>query len=138
MPAKKLPKSAEQKRKKNQNVVESVESFGTEYLAAVIMPNPQNSSDEEKMMYLAFRNEMRSRIAWESEYDYYWMDHFSGDSETLTMMIEDDEEDRKDSVIERLIKRQKYNEAFHVWDHESGSQWVHIFLFFMPSIMPSS
>jgi hypothetical protein len=30
------------------------------------------------------------------------------------MMIEDDEEDRKDSVIERLIKRQKYNEAFHV------------------------
>ena len=89
-------------------------------------------------MYLAFRNEMRSWIAWESEYDYYWMDHFSCDSETLTMMIEDDEEDRKDSVIGRLIKRQKYNEAFHVWDHESGSQWVHIFLFFMPSIMPSS
>ncbi len=30
------------------------------------------------------------------------------------MMIEDDEEDRKDVAIERLIQRQKYNEAFHV------------------------
>jgi hypothetical protein len=105
---------AEQKRKKNRNAAESVESFGTQHLAVVIMPNPQKYSDEEKSMYLAFRNEMRSWIAWESEYDYYWMDHFSCDSETLTMMIEDDEEDRKDSVIERLIKRQKYNEAFHV------------------------
>ena len=114
MPAKNLPKSAEQKRKKNRNAAESVESFGTKHLAVVIMQNPQNYSDEEKLMYLAFRNEIQSRIAWESEYDYYWMDHFSGDSETLTMMIEDDEEDRKDSVIERLIKRQKYNEAFHV------------------------
>lgn len=114
MPAKNLPKSSKQKRKKNRNVTDSVESFGTKHLAAEIMPNPQNSSVLEKLMYLAFRNEMRSRIAWESEYDYYWMDHFSGDSETLTMMIEDDEEDRKDSVIERLIKRQKYNEAFHV------------------------
>ena len=95
-------------------MTESFESFGTKHLAAEIMPNPQNSCDEEKLMYLAFKNEMRSRIDWESEYDYYWMNHFSGDSETLTMMIEDDEEDRKDSVIERLIKRQKYNEAFHV------------------------
>ncbi len=42
------------------------------------------------------------------------MNHFSGDSETLTMMIEDDEEVRNDFAIERLIQRQNYNEAFHV------------------------
>ena len=67
---------AKQKRKKNRNAAESVESFGTQHLAVVIMPNPQKYSDEEKLMYLAFRNEMRSQIAWESENDYCWVDHF--------------------------------------------------------------
>jgi len=80
----------------------------------VIVLTPQSFTDEEKSMYLAFRDEMRSRIAWEREYDYYWMDHFSGDSETLTMPIGDDEKNRKDFVIKGLIQRQKYNEAFHV------------------------
>ena len=70
-------------------------------------------------MYLAFRNEIRFLIAWELKYDYYWMDHvlqmMTGcDPETLTMKIEDEDEDRKDDAIERLIKRQKYDKAFDV------------------------
>ncbi len=52
-------------------------------------------------------------------YYCYWKDHvhqiMTGcDPETLTMSIEDHEDDRKSSVIERLIKRQKYKAAFHV------------------------
>jgi len=79
----------------------------------------KNLSDEEKWMYLAFRNEMRLLIAWELIYNYYWMDHvlrmMSGsDHETLTMRFEDEEEDRKDEAIDRLIKRQKYDKAFDV------------------------
>ena len=51
-------------------------------------------------MYLAFRNEIRFLIAWELKYDYYWMDHvlqmMTGcDPETLTMKIEDEDEDRR-------------------------------------------
>jgi hypothetical protein len=129
MPAKNLPKSAEQKRKKNRNAAESVESFGTKHLAVVIMLNPQNYSDEEKWMYLAFRDEMRLLFAWELMYNYYWMDHvlrmMSGsDYETLTIRIEDFEEDRKDEAIDRLIKRQKYDEAFHV---ATGSSFFCVF-----------
>jgi hypothetical protein len=55
----------------------------------VIVLIPQSFTDEEKSMYLAFRDEMRSQIAWELEYDYYWMDHFSGDSETLIAHYDD-------------------------------------------------
>ena len=44
-----------------------------------------------------------------------------GDRETLTMEIEDNEEDQKDTVIEHHIyKKQKCNEAFHV---ATGSQF---------------
>jgi hypothetical protein len=80
-------------------------------------------------MYLALRNEMRLLIAWELIYNYYWMDHvlrmMSGsDHETLTMRIEDEEEDRKDEAIDRLIKRQKYDEAFHV---ATGSSFFFVF-----------
>ncbi len=96
----------------------------------VIVLIPQSFTDEKKSMYLAFRDEMRSQIAWERTIITIiiaWnhlspimtpMDHFSGDSEMLTMMIigddDSDEEHRKDFAIEGLIQRQKYNEAFHV------------------------
>ena len=44
-----------------------------------------------------------------------------GDRETLTMEIEDNEEDQKDTVIEHHInKKQKCNEDFHV---ATGSQF---------------
>jgi hypothetical protein len=73
-------------------------------VAAAVAPILQNFSDEEKWMYLAFINEMRILIAWESEYDCYWMDH------VYQTMIGCDPE----TLIERLIERQKYHEAFHV------------------------
>jgi hypothetical protein len=80
---------------------------------------PAAADRPEKWMYLAFRNEIRFLIAWELKYDYYWMDHvlqmMTGcDPETLTMKIEDEDEDKKDDAIERLIKRQKYDKAFDV------------------------
>jgi hypothetical protein len=56
----------------------------------------------------------------ESTPDYYWMDHFSGDSEMLiahydrSMTIDADEENRKEFAIEGLLQRQKYNAAFNV------------------------
>ena len=112
MPAKKQRK---QKRKR----AESVGTVGTTHVAAGMQQIPKNLSDEEKWMYLAFRNEMRILIAWEQQYDYYWMDHvlqmMTGcDPETLTMKIEGEDEDKKDDAIERLIKRQKYDKAFDV------------------------
>ena len=112
MPAKKQRK---QKRKR----AESVGTVGTTHVAAGMQLIPKNLSDEEKWMYLAFRNEIRFLIAWELKYDYYWMDHvlqmMTGcDPETLTMKIEDEDEDRKDDAIDRLIKRQKYDKAFDV------------------------
>jgi hypothetical protein len=109
--------SAKQQRKQKRKL--EAETTRESNVAAVTVLIPQNFSDEEKWMYLAFRNEMRVLIDWERKYDYYWMDHvlqmMTGcDPETLTMKIEGEEEDRKDSVIECLIERLKYNEAFHV------------------------
>jgi hypothetical protein len=89
----------------------------------VLIPQSFTVTDEKKSMYLAFRDEMRSQIAWERTIitiiiGWNPMDHFSGDSEMLTMMIigddDSDEEHRKDFAIEGPIQRQKYNEAFHV------------------------
>lgn len=80
-------------------------------------------------MYLVFRDELRSQIRWETQYNYYWKDHvlqmMTGcDPETLTMEYDDLEENDKDHMIGRLIKRQKYKEAFHV---ATGSSffWFH-------------
>jgi hypothetical protein len=125
---------AKKQRKQKRKLAASVETVGTTHLAAVMELIPKKVSDEEKWMYLAFRDEMRLLIAWELIYNYYWMDHvlrmMSGsDHETLTMRIEDEEEDRKDEAIDRLIKRQKYDEAFHV---ATGSSF---FFFFDANIM---
>jgi hypothetical protein len=70
-------------------------------------------------IYLVFRNDLRSQILWETEYNYYWKDHvlqmMTGcDPETLTMEYDDVEENDKDHIIGDLIKKQKYKEAFHV------------------------
>lgn len=79
----------------------------------------QTLSDDEKWLYLVFRNELRLLLACELEYEYSWKDHIHQrmtgcDPETLTMEFGDEDETRKDVVIERLIKRQKYNTAFDV------------------------
>ena len=99
------------KRKRNQKR-KLAESLGR----AEILP--ENFSDEEKWMYLVFRNELRTLIDWESEYDYYWKDHvlqmMTGCHPGTLSMELDHEENLKDSVIESLVKRQKFNEAFHV------------------------
>jgi hypothetical protein len=82
---------AKKQRKQKRKLAASVETVGTTHLAAVMELIPKKVSDEEKWMYLAFRNEMRLLIAWELIYNYYWMDHvlrmMSGsDHETLTMI----------------------------------------------------
>ena len=123
---------AKKQRMQKRKLAASVETVGTTHLAAVMELIPKKVSDEEKWMYLAFRNEMRLLIDWELMYNYYWMDHvlqmMSGsDPETLTLKIEDFEEDRKDGAIDLLIKRQKYDEAFHV---ATGSSFF--ILFSMP------
>lgn len=120
---------AKKQRKQKRKLAASVETVGTTHLAAVMELIPKKVSDEEKWMYLAFRDEMRLLFAWELMYNYYWMDHvlrmMSGsDYETLTIRIEDFEEDRKDEAIDRLIKRQKYDEAFHV---ATGSSFFFVF-----------
>jgi hypothetical protein len=101
---------AKKQRNRKRKLVESVRCAQIE---------PQNFSEEEMWMYLVFRKELRSLIDWESEYNYYWKDHvlqmMTGcDPETLTMEYDDYEESEKDLMIGRLIKRQKYKEAFHV------------------------
>ena len=56
----------------------------------VIVLIPQSFTDQEKSMYLAFRDEMRAvLLKSESTPDYYWMDHFSGDSEMLIAHYDD-------------------------------------------------
>ncbi len=127
---------AKQQTKMKRKLTESEESVGITRVATEIVLIPLNFSDDEKWMYLDFRSEMRSLIYWESVYSYHWMDYvlqkMTGcDPETLTMPIENYDENMKDSAIERLIKRQQYNKAFDV---ATGSS----FLSFMPSVMIQS
>ena len=127
---------AKQQTKMKRKLAESEDSeefVGITSVAAEIVPIPLNLSDDEKWMYLDFRSEMRSLIDWESVYSYHWMDYvlqmMTGcDPETLTMPIENHDENMKDNAIERLIKSQQYNKAFDV---ATGSS----FLSFMPSVM---
>ena len=131
MPAK---QQAKMKRKLAESE-DSEESVGITRVAAEILPIPLNFSDDEKWMYLEFRSEMRALRYAESVYNYHWMDYvlqmMTGcDPETLTMPIENHDENMVESAIERLIKRQKYNKAFDVATGSGAS-----FLSFMPSVM---
>ena len=124
---------AKQQTKMKRKLTESEESDGITRVAAEIVPIQRNFSDDEKWMYLDYRSELLSLIYWESVYSYHWMDYvlqmMTGcDPETLTMPIENHDENMKDNAIERLIKRQQYNKAFDV---ATGSS----FLSFMPSVM---
>ena len=124
---------AKQQTKVKRKLAESEESVGITSVDADIVPIPLNFSDDEKWMYLDFRSEMRSLINWESVYSYHWMDYvlqmMTGcDTETLTMPIENHDENMVESAIERLIKRQQYNKAFkHISVGPGGTHTAWVF-----------
>ena len=74
-------------------------------------------SDTDKLMYLAFRAEMIAIRDLELTYDYYWRDHIDckmnpGRFGALTMTFDEQEEDKRSSEIERLLKRKRLDDAF--------------------------
>ena len=79
--------------------------------------NSGGLSDTDKLMYLAFRAEMIAIRDFELTYDYYWRDHIDckmnpGRFGALTMTFDEQEEDKRSSEIERLLKRKRLDDAF--------------------------
>ena len=82
----------------------------------VIVLIPQSFTDQEKSMYLAFRDAapdcLRAKVR---RIIIGWIIFLATlRCSLLSMTIDADEENRKEFAIEDLLQRQKYNAAFNV------------------------